>query len=184
MRRTVLPLALALVLGGCGGAAPVEPVRLPEAAAPQRVELAWRESYPPGSGDRLVFVVDELTVTADGWSARVAVTNRTGVAFHTGRPVGFRYGLMLFATGDLGELEEAARSSGLPAVRPALTIEPPPPAVLRAGATWRATLSAPGSLPAGAYARVVFGPLGAEGEPPEGIETVVVWITDHARRLE
>lgn len=183
MRRTVLPLALALLLGGCGAATTGGPVPLPEAATPQRAELGWREAYPGRSGERLVFVVEELAVTADGWTARVAVSNRTSVAFDSGRPVDFRYGLMLFATGDLGELEEAARSGGLPSVRQASSIEPPPPAVLRPGATWRATLSAAGSLPAGAYARVVFGPLSTAGDPPEGVEPVVVWITDNAHRL-
>ena len=49
--------------------------------------------------------------------------------------------------------------------------------------TWRATLSAPGSLADGSYVRVVFGPFRAVGEPPAEMEREVVWITDRAHRL-
>ena len=49
--------------------------------------------------------------------------------------------------------------------------------------TWRATISAPGSLADGTYVRVSFGPLRAKGEPPEGMRPIVVWITDRSYRL-
>lgn len=180
MRRTVL-LAV-LVLAGCGGAEP-QPVAPARAAEPQRATLGWRESYP-ASGERLLFAVDELDVREDGWSVTVAVTNRTNAAFGLGDSAAeLDFGLMLFATGDLSELEDTARSGGLPPVRRATSAEPAPPDALAPGATWRTTLSARGSLADGSYLRVVFGPLTAAGEPPKGMEPVVFWITDRAHRL-
>ena len=183
MRRTAL-LALALALAGCGEPAPERPRPEARAAGPQSAALGWREPYPPTGSERLLFVVESLEVTARGWTAEIAVTNETKVPF-AARPSATesRYGLMLFATGDLGELEDAASSGGLPPVREAAAIEPEPPATLAAGATWRAPLSAQGSLPAGSHVRVVFGPLRAEGEPPEGLEAEIVWITDRSHRL-
>ena len=153
------------------------------AAEPQQAELAWRESYP-SSGERLVFEVDTLELTKKGWSAEITVTNSTKIPFELGQPrAGLQYGLMLFATGDLGELEDAARDGRLPAPRLAERFEPTPPDVLAPGETWRATISAPGSLPDGAYVRVSFGPLQAKGEPPKDMEPKVLWITDRSHRL-
>ena len=183
MRRTAL-LALVLALAGCGEPAAVEPRPEPRAAGPQRMELRWRETYPGPSGERLVFVVDSFEVTGTGWAARVAVTNATTVPFAARPSAGASsYGVMLFATGDLGEVEDAAASGDLPAVREAAEIEPEPPNVLAAGATWRGRLSAPGSLAAGSHVRVVFGPLEARGDAPPDMEPVVVWITDRSYRL-
>ncbi len=169
-----------LWLAGCGGSEP-EPRKPARAAEPQQAELGWRESYP-STGQRLVFVVDRLAVRKDGWSVDIAVTNSTRIGFAAD---GSRlaYGLMLFATGDLAELEQAAAGTGLPPLRRAATIEPEPPPTLEPGETWRATLSGPGSLADGSYLRVSFGPFQAMGEPPAGMEQSVVWITDHAHRL-
>jgi hypothetical protein len=181
VRRTATLLA-ALCVAGCAGADadPFEPSR---PAEPQQAALGWRESYPP-KGQRLVFTVDTLKVTKEGWSARVAVTNRTGISFDTGGDAGASaYGLMLFATGDLDEVEDAARANQLPAVRQARTMVPPLPKVLAPNETWRATLSAPGSLADGSWIRVSFGPLRARGDPPPEMESVVVWITDSAYRV-
>lgn len=181
MRRPLI-LAVALALAGCGGAEPT-PLRPARAAEPQQVELGWRETYP-ASGAGLVFAVDELTVRRDGWSARIAVTNSTGIRFQAGSgQLRLAYGLMLFATADLTELEEASRAGRLPPLRRAETIEPKPPEVLAPNQTWRATLSAPGSLADASYVRVSFGPFQAAGDPPTGMEPVVVWITDRAHRL-
>jgi hypothetical protein len=183
VRRTAL-LALAIALAGCGGTVEERPRPEPRAAGPQRAELAWRERYPTTGRERLVFVVDTFEVTKTGWTARVAVTNETGIRF-AARPTpgASSYGLMLFATGDLSELEEAASEGRLPAVREASEIAPAPPRVLAPGVTWRARFAAPGTLPAGSHVRVVFGPLEAEGEPPEDMEPRVVWITDRSYRL-
>lgn len=181
MRRTVL-LAVVL-LTGCGQAVETEQVTPARAAEPQQLRLGWRESYPP-TGERLRFAVASLTVRAEGWSAEIAITNATRTSFDLGRdPARLSFGLMLFATGDLEELERLNREGRLPTVRLAATIEPPPPDLLVPGMTWRATLSAPGSLADGSWVRVVFGPLRAVGDPPEGLDPVVRWITDRSHRL-
>jgi hypothetical protein len=181
VRRTAILLA-ALLLAGCGGAEP-RPIGPARAAEPQQAALGWQEHYPP-SGERLVFAVQRLTITEDGWSADVSVTNKTTVPFDTGGDDAVSaYGLMLFGTGDLGELEAAAGANQLPAVRQARTIEPALPDLLRPNETWSATLSAPGSLADGSWVRVSFGPLRAQGDPPPEMEPVVVWITDSAYRV-
>ena len=184
MRRTVALLLLVLGAAGCGTAdSGGEPLRPARPAEPQRTELDWRETHPAPKGERLVFEVGTLAVTADGWSATVAVTNRTPYRFQisTG-PSGFGFGVMLFATGNLKEVEDANREGQLPAVRRATTIVPEPPAVLLPSATWRATLSAPGSLADKSFVRVVFGTFLGEDDAPEEFRRVV-WFTDHAHRL-
>jgi hypothetical protein len=176
--------ALALVLGaGCGTEPEQQPVRLAQPAPPQTAALDWRESYG-AEGQALRFQVDALRVTADGWAADVAVVNDTRLAWRIERRgVASRFGVQLFADDDLEALEEASQEGRLPPERRARLFEPEPPAVLQRGVEWRGTISAPGRLPAGAYVRVVFGPFVAASEPPEGLQSPVVWITDHAHRL-
>ena len=184
MRRTLSLVALVLALGGCGTAdSGGEPTPLPHAAEPQRAVLGWREFHPARVGERLVFEVATLAVTKEGWSAAVAVVNRTDLRFEveTG-PGGYSFGLMLFPTGDLEAVEEANRQGVLPPIRRATTIEPPPPRFLQPGETWRATLSAPGALVDGSWVRVVFGTFVAVGDAPDEFKQVV-WFTDHAYRL-
>ena len=181
MRRTLVLLAL-VVLAGCGTTAS-GPIAAARPAEAQHLRLDWRETYP-ASGRQLVFAVDEVNVTTEGWSARVAVANETRVPFLAGgEPAALAYGVMLFATGDLDELEQAAAGGTLPAVRKAETIEPALPAVLEPGATWRGTLAASGSLADGSWLRIAFGPLRVQGDPPQGMQPVVLWITDRAHRL-
>jgi hypothetical protein len=181
MRRHLSLLAV-VVLAGCSTTSEAEPVAPAHAAEPQQAELGWRESYP-STGRRLRFDVDRLAVRRDGWSVEIAVTNSTQIPFELGRPDELEFGLMLFKTGDPDELTEATKTAGLPPLRGARSIEPPPPHVLRPGATWRATLSAPGSLADGSWVRVSFGPLDAVGTPPEGMQPHVIWITDKAHRV-
>lgn len=193
MRRPMLALVLAPVaagivlsvsLAGCGGGSdPALP--LAEAAAPELAPLAWTETYgQPGA--RLVFSVRQLEVRRDAWSATVSVTNKTGIGFEVGdrdNLVDRRFGVMVFQTGDLRELEQRNRAGELPPVRPARSYVPALPEVLAPGATWRGVISAPGSLPARSWVRLSFGTFVAVGEPPKGIEPRVVWITDHAYPL-
>ena len=178
-------LLAVLLLTGCGAAAGTEQEQVApaRAAEPQHVSLDWLESYP-SSGERIRFAVGALDVRADGWSVEIRVTNATRSSFELGvNRAQLSFGLMLFATGELAELEEANRAGRLPPVRLAATMKPPPPDVLDPGKTWRATLSAPGSLADGSYVRVAFGPLRAVGEPPQGMQPVVFWITDRSHRL-
>ncbi len=168
MRRTVL-LAV-LLLTGCGTAAETEQIPPARAAEPQHAELDWRESHP-STGERLHFAVDELTVRrgrlvgGDRRHERDAHLVRA-----RGQPGRLSFGLMLFATGELEELEKANREGRMPAPsRLADTMKPEPPDVLAPGATWRATLSGRGSLADGSWVRVAFGPLRAVGEPPPGM---------------
>jgi hypothetical protein len=181
MRRTLL-LAATLLLAGCGGGE-LEPVQSVRPAEPQRAQLGWREGFP-SSGERLVFAVHTLEVTATGWSADIAVTNSTKIPFELGAvPEPRAFGLMLFADDDLDALEDAAKSGHLPAPRLAARFDPAPPDVLAPRQTWRTTISAPGSLPDGAYVRVAFGPLQAKGDPPGDLPAMVGWVTDRSYRL-
>ena len=181
-RRFLLGLLLAGGLAGCGEATE-EPLPAVRSAEPQAVELGWRESYPP-RGPRLAFGVERLEVTTEGWSAVVSIKNGTRIRFELGKhPLQLAFGLMLLEDGSLATLEEANRSGELPPLRAADEIVPPPPLVLAPGQTWRATISAPGSLADHAYVRVVFGTLVATGEPPEEFPANLVWITDKAYRL-
>jgi hypothetical protein len=154
------------------------------AAGPQSASLGWRETYGV-PGEEVVFTVDSIAVTEHGWNARVGIENRSSVGWELdpgATPEG-SFGLQLFETGDKQELEDRNQSGTLPAVRAASRYEPKLPAILEPKASWTGTISAPGALVAGSWARVVFGTLLAVGKPTEGMEDVLVWITDSAYHL-
>jgi hypothetical protein len=155
------------------------------AAGPQTADLTWRETYGTPA-ERLVFTVDRISVTDTGWSARVGIENDSSVGWELapGATPDGSFGLQLFETGDPEELEERNQSRTLPAVRPATAFAPALPAVLEPGSTWEGEISARGALVAGSWARVVFGTLVAVGKPPDELEELLVWITDHAYELE
>jgi hypothetical protein len=148
--------------------------------------LGWQEVYgDPGA--RLVFDVRSLAVTPRGWQANVSIENQSKVRFAvaTGSSsLDSSFGLMILPTGDHRELDRLNNAGELPAVRQAESVEPPLPGVLEPGETWTGTLAARGALPGGSWARVVFGAFVAMGEPPEGLQDRVVWITDHTHLLE
>ena len=163
----------------------VPPSAASVAASPHTAELDWRETHGP-EGEQIVFSVESLEVEGGGWSARLSVENRTSIAYEVGDPratLDRSFGLMLFGSGELEELERRNSSGTLPAIRPAATYEPSLPQVLEPGASWEGTIGASGALAAGSWVRVVFGALIAVGKPPEGLGERIVWITDSAYRL-
>lgn len=181
MRRLPLLALLGLLLAAGCGAPAEQALPEPRPAPPRRAAVSWLERYP-AEGPALVFGVRRIEVERDGWSAEISIRNATKTAFALGdRPAELAFGVMLFADDDLRALETATT---LPSIRRARTIEPAPPSQLEAGATWRARLSAPGSLADGSYLRITFGALRPLGDdaPPE-LARPVVWITDHALGL-
>ncbi len=179
----LVALGTVLLAAGCSSGGP--PPVIPSAAPPQAVELAWDERSPT-TGPALVFRVRRFAVTDDGWESDVEIENRTGIPWSLGEnPIAVEqsFGIMLFATGDMGELEQRNRNAELPGLRAARRFVPELPARLGLGASWRGTISAPGTLASGRWVRVVFGPLVAVGDPPDGMPSQFTWITDHAHRL-
>jgi hypothetical protein len=155
------------------------------AAGPQTAELGWRETWGT-TNEQLVFTVDRLDVTETGWKARIGIENDTSVGWELapGAAPDGSFGLQLFETGDSEELAERNRNRTLPAVRAATRYAPELPAVLGPGDGWEGEMSARGPLVAGSWARVVFGTLVAVGPPPDELDEMLVWITDHAYELE
>jgi len=155
------------------------------AAGPQDADLGWRETVGP-PGEQLVFTVKSFDVVPGGWRVRLGLENDSSVAFGMGDPratLDRSFGLMLFETGNVDELEERNKSGTLPAVRAATRYEPELPAILEPGASWEGTISAAGALVAGSWMRVVFGTLVAVGKPPDELAENIVWITDHRYEL-
>lgn len=155
------------------------------AASPQTASLDWRETHGP-PGEQLVFSVGSIQVMPDGWRVSLALENRSSVAYELGDPrttLNRSFGVMLFSTGRIEELNELSASGTLPAVRPAGRYAPSLPAILEPDASWKGTISAPGALSAGSWVRIVFGTLVSVGNPPEELGENVVWITDSAYRL-
>ena len=185
MRRLGL-LPLLFLLAGCGALSASDeapPLALADAAEPQVHEVRWRESY--GTGNSVLrFDVRRFAVTEQGWAAVVSIENSTSTTFELGsRPLAFAFGLMLFTDGRAETLERLNRAGELPTLRRARIVDPEPPGRLAPGQRWDGTLSAPGALPSNSWVRVVFGTLFVVGEPPEGLQSTILWITDHAVRL-
>jgi hypothetical protein len=155
-------------------------------ARPDVANLHWRETYG-AAGEQLVFEVERIQVSQEGWQVRLGVRNDTSVSYEVGDPrasLDRAFGLMLFRTGDIAELERRNRGNTLPQTRQAVRYEPELPKVLEPGASWHGTISAPGALVAGSHARVVFGTLVPVGDPENELGDRIVWITDHAHRLK
>lgn len=190
-RRPIATLALAALAGvmaaGCSSPSEVTPEAPVRAAPPQMHELDWEERYPATGSEQLVFTVHALEVTDEGWAAEIGIENRTNIGWElpdSAQEFERSFGLMLFETAGLDELEQLNESGDLPPPRRARRYVPPLAPFLSAGESWRGRISAPGALPGGRFVRVVFGPLRAIDDPPEGAEAEVVWITDRSQQLD
>jgi hypothetical protein len=185
MRRALLIAGIALLVAGCGADGETVVLNDEGRAPPQKATLDWHEAYGD-AGQRLVFRVHSLAVERSGWKANVAIENDTRVPYTVASgpsSLDRAFGLMLLPTGDIRELDRLNRANDLPPVRQAEHFDPPLPGVLGPGESWQGTMAARGSLPAGTWARVVFGAFVTIEEPPEGLQDRVIWITDHAHRL-
>ncbi len=169
-----LGVLVALVAAGCGSSRETMPTV--SAAPPQRVALDWEE---PVSPTKLTFGVQHFEVTASGWRAKVSVSNQTQADLVVGTTS--QFGVMLFRTGEPDELDQRNAAGELPAVRSAVTFQPPLPAVVPKQTRWTGTISAPGALAAGRFVRIVFGPFLASESA--SLPTPLIWITDHTYRL-
>ena len=183
--RPLLILAL-VALGVVGCASTTVTVPATVKAPPQTASLEWRERYP-GTRPALVLGVSRFTVTREGWTAEISVENTSTVAWTVGDPraaADRQFGVLLFPTDDLNELERRSRGGDIPAIRAATSYAPALPQTLRPGQTWKGTIAAPGALGGGLWVRLSFGPFASVGDPPEGAQTPVVWVTDHAYHLD
>jgi hypothetical protein len=155
------------------------------AAGPQTADLEWRETYGE-TGEQLIFTVDKLRVTEKGWNAHIGIENDSSVGWELapGAASDGSFGLQLFDTGDIDELDERNRTRTLPAVRAASDYVPDLPPLLEPGSSWNGEISARGALVANSFARVVFGTLIAVGKPPEALDDTLIWITDQSYQLK
>ena len=185
MRAAVaIAIAVALAATACAEETP-EPKPPASAAKPQSRQLHWNERYTEGDNS-IAFRVRSFDVTEGGWRADISMTNDTKTRFEVGNPgatLDRAFGVMLFGTGDLRELEQRNASNELPGIRRAERFRPALPLVLEPGATWSGTMEASGALAASRWVRVVFGALVPIGDPPESFPPALVWITDHTFQL-
>jgi hypothetical protein len=168
-------VAVAVVLGGCGGA-PEGPTLAPP-ATPRTIALGWVER-PKNA--RFTFRVERLVVAEHGWRAIVSVTNRSKIPYRIDQR---SVGLVLLETQSPAELRRLTGnlSHPPPALRPTRASPAPPPA-LGPGASWSATVSGQEELRDGSVVRVLFGPFSSiERFRSEAQD--VLWVTDHAVRL-
>lgn len=179
-RRVLLVLAACALLSGCGSTE--TPPLPPGPAPPQRASLDWVEHYP-ADGPALVFSARGFEVTPTGWRAQIGLENDTATTWSLVQSPTTSFGVMLFTSDQVAEVEARSRDSDLPGLRPARSFEPPLPGTLPPGRSWHGTIAAPGKLAAGLYARIVFGQLVAEGDVPDGLPRQFSWITDNAYAL-
>jgi hypothetical protein len=179
-RRLALVLTACALLTGCSsGESPPLP---PGPAPPQASELHWGERYP-AHGAAVVFSATRFEITESGWRAEIGLENQTSASWRLVEMPTTGFGVMLFPTDDVSEVESRSSSGDLPGLREAQTFDPALPPSLGPGESWHGTIAARGPLAAGLYARVVFGLLAVVGDTPEGMSAQFSWITDHSYRL-
>jgi hypothetical protein len=141
------------------------------------------ERYP-AQGPALVFSAEHIEVTKSGWRAEIGIENRTSTSWRLVEMPTTGFGVMLFPTDEVSEVESRSSGGDLPGLRAAQTFDPPLPPSLVPGGSWHGTIAARGPLAVGLYARIVFGQLVAEGDAPDGLPAQFSWITDNSYRLQ
>jgi len=180
--RALAAVAVAFLLAGCTSSDSTTPLP-PGPAPPQQASLEWVERFPP-KGPAIVFSARRFEVTASGWRAEIGLENETSTQWRIVESPTTGFGVMLFPTDEVAEVESRSRNGDLPGLRQASTFDPPLPSRLPPGAHWRGTISAPGPLAAGLFVRIVFGQLVAVGDAPDGMPAQFSWITDNSYGLE
>lgn len=174
--RVAATACAAIALAGCSG---IERPILAPPAEPQTFELGWVE-HNESSG--FTFRVRSLTVDTDGWRAEIEVTNGSDSPYRLGRRSA---GLVLLDTMRRGEVlrltDDLTRPP--PALRPDRET-PEAPAVLGPGASWSATIAGSEVLRAGSVVRFLFGPYSRLGARDITQSATVLWVTEHAIRLQ
>jgi hypothetical protein len=161
MRRAVLLaslVAVSLVFG--------------DAAAAGVVHVGWNERAKVGGKPAIGFRVESFVTRTSGgnhaWAVVGSITNRTSKPLR----VSDQFGLVLFRDAATIDPREGK-------LMPALAFSPPVPKVLAPGKTWRGSFGGAGTLPKGAYVRVLFGWFsGPALEGKHGFN----WLTDHVQR--
>ena len=118
---------------------------------------------------------------ANGWMIAASVTNRAPKAFTfpTGGPRSpLSFGLGVFTT----EFQAPVEDPGNYLLKPT-TVEPPFPAQLGPGETWRGTMK--GTVPprANRWLRVLFGVFFWKGKPPYDFGRYFAWETGHTVKM-
>ena len=180
-RRALVALAAVTFLTGCSSSTP-RPLP-PGPAPPQKADLDWVERYP-AEGAALVFSATRFEVTKSGWRAEIGLENETSTSWRLVESPTTGFGVMLFPTDEVSEVESRSSGGELPGLREAQSFEPPLPPSLGPGESWHGAIAARGPLAAGLYARIVFGLLSASDDVPEGLPAQFSWITDHAYKLK
>jgi hypothetical protein len=180
-RRALVALAAVTLLAGCSSSE--TPPLPPGPAPPQQAELHWVERYPP-NGAALVFTATRFEVTTSGWRAEIGLENQTSTTWRLVETPTTGFGVMLFPSDEVSEVESRSSGGDLPGLREAQSFSPQLPPSLGPGESWHGAIAARGPLAAGLYTRIVFGLLAATGDTPEGMTAQFSWITDHAYRLQ
>jgi hypothetical protein len=168
--------SLALVLSpGCGGGEKLclrHGVRCENLPQRKVYSLDWIERTPRGAA---VFRVRRIEVGANGWKVRASVTNGAPRTFRfpTGGPRSpISFGLGVFN----GPLPRRVEEAGNYLLRPQ-KVEPPFPAELAPGKTWRGTMSSSVAPRPRRWLRVLFGVFFWKGKAPYDLGPYFAWQT-------
>jgi hypothetical protein len=170
-------LAAASISAGCGSEPPClrQGILCENLPQTKSYSVTWVERAPQNAA---IFRVRKITVGAHGWTIDASITNGSPstFTFPTGglrSPISF--GLGVFTT----LLARRVEDPGNYLLRPR-AVQPPFPAELGPGATWRGQMSSPVPPRPNRWLRVLFGVFFWKGKPPyEDYGKYFAWQTAH-----